>query len=58
MERVEVFAGHLERTIPMPADADMARATCRLEHGVLTVSVPRSPAQALHGVRRLEVVTQ
>ena len=58
MERVEIFAGHLERTLPLPSDAAMALATCRLDHGVLTVTVPRSTVQEVHGVRRLEVVSQ
>jgi HSP20 family protein len=47
--------GSFVRTVPLPAGLDVDRATARVEHGVLTVTFPRSGTRP--GTRRIGIRT-
>lgn len=50
--RQERPSGSFERSFTLPAEIDSERATASLEHGVLTISLPKSKASR---PRRLEI---
>ena len=39
----ECVSGRVERSFPVPEDADESKAKASIEHGVLTVSLPKRP---------------
>jgi len=50
--RIERAAGRFERTLPLPFPVDTDNATASLEHGVLTVTLPKSSSAR---VRRIAI---
>ncbi len=46
--------GAFERTIPLPCEVEVERASAKLEHGVLRVRLPKSEAARAH-TRRIPV---
>jgi len=49
--RREIMQGRFYRQVPLPADVDGDKAKATFEHGVLTVSVPKSTQTKKHRVK-------
>lgn len=45
LRRAERPAGQFSKTVPLPKGIDVKAAQARLEHGVLTVEIPRRPGK-------------
>lgn len=49
--RQEIRYGAFQRSVPLPCDVDPAKATATLEHGVLTVTLPKAEEQKARQVK-------
>lgn len=54
VHRVERSYGAFERTVPLPCEVDAEKATARYRSGVLTVTLPKTPA-ARRRMHRIDV---
>ena len=55
--RAERAFGRIERSLSLPADADYEKISAKLEHGVLSLIIPKKPgdAEEQHGRRKVEI---
>jgi HSP20 family protein len=47
--------GEARRSVRLPPDADLSKISAKMEHGVLTLSVPKRPEGTVGGRKRVEI---